>query len=202
MNIVGTICVCVTRWRSISSSAPGGVEPLHDDRRAAEAVDRHAEAQRRGVVQRGGRQVDGVRRRSRTAARAAARRRAACRAGRGAARPRRLRAAGRARRVEEVDALGLVVERLGRLPADQRRRRPRARSGPVDGDRARTRPARAAAARATSAVAALANSAARRSRRGCRRPRRPSGAARSPCSAARRAAPPTRSRESADGSPS
>ena len=37
-----------------------GVEVLHDDDRAPELVDAEAEPERRGVVQRGGRQVDGV----------------------------------------------------------------------------------------------------------------------------------------------
>ena len=60
LNIVGTHCAWVTRWRSISRSAASGVEALHHDDRAAGAVGREAPVERARVVERAGREPHGV----------------------------------------------------------------------------------------------------------------------------------------------
>ena len=67
-NIVGTNWLCVTWYRSISASVCSGSKCSMTTTVPPSDCDRHAEAQRRGVVQRRGREVHRVRRRRRTAA--------------------------------------------------------------------------------------------------------------------------------------
>ena len=56
--MVGTHWLCVTRWRSISASAASASKCSITMHGAAEPLRRHAEAQRRGVVERRRREVD------------------------------------------------------------------------------------------------------------------------------------------------
>ena len=133
-NIVGTNWAWVTRWCSMSSRHCCGVELLHHDDGAAEAVHRHGVHERRGVVERRGGEVHGAR------ADAVHRR---CPARSAPAPPtgspngvpgqrlaHALGPAGGARRVEHLPALPLVVERAGvaRRRAPRRSARSPARS--------------------------------------------------------------------------
>ena len=114
-NIVGTHWLCVTWYCSMHASAVFGIELLHHDRGAAEAHRAHAVEERRRVVQRRGREVDGV-------ARPCPRPSVIIPISSGCVADElagdlvahALGPAGRARRVEHPRALELLLERLGR----------------------------------------------------------------------------------------
>ena len=149
-----------------------GVEPLHHHDGAAERLDQRREAQRRGVVERRGGEVDGLRRRSRRGRRRGSRLSGSSIAPLRHRRPHALRPPGGARGVEHHRARGLVGERgVGHAvergvvvgeALDGRRRRPagaRPRAPP------RRRPRRAGPATRRRPAPW------RRSRARCRRPR-------------------------------